>query len=281
MSTPPDLFTFLDFREYLRAWVEHRRSVDPDFSFTTFAADSGLSRSTLPNVLRGARAPSPATLDGIGRALELTPAQRNYLGLLVELEKAPSVAARRDVMDRILAREQYGQYKAMESLDDGLIELSSSWFTHAVLELARTPGFRADPAWLAQTVWPPITEEQAQHALDTVVGLGLVTLDEEGGGELAVMRLATQPTTQVEASYAFFEQCLPDVLRHIRQIDPEHRHLAGGSFLIPSRLLPEAKEIVANAYLQLARLADEHSGEGPQRVYLGVGQLLPITREVD
>ncbi len=251
--------------------------MEPGYSYAAFAAESGLGRSTLANVVSGARMPSSETLDGIARGLGLDPLARNYLGLLVELARAPSVSARREVLDRLLTRVAFGKSEMMEDRDPMLLDLGAKWYYPAVVELARLKSFKADPAWIANAILPAISVEEAEEALEALVELGLLVVREDGSVEVPFVRLHSRPESQAHTTAAFHRHAVPAVIPHaLTGIPSEIRHLIGGVILVPPQLLPEAKQLINNTVQQLCNLADDESGT-KRRAYQFAFHLIPIS----
>ncbi len=278
MHAPPNVFAYLDHREYLQAWLNHRKQAEPGYSYAAFAAEAGLGRSTLANVVSGARMPSPSTVDGIARGLGLDPLGRNYLGLLVELARAPSVTARRLVLDRLLSRAAFGKTEMVEERDETLISVAANWYYPAVMELARLSEFRADPAWISEALMPRISEEQASEALAALVEFGLVVVREDGGAEVPIMRLHSQPETVARSTVAFHSRAVPAVVHNaITTIPAAERHMMGGVVLIPESLLPEAKQLINKTMQQLCNLGDGQDGT-KRRAHQFAFHLIPVSR---
>ncbi|MCA9569436.1 MAG: helix-turn-helix domain-containing protein [Myxococcales bacterium] len=98
----PSVYVFLDYRVFLRTWFDACKRARPGYTYATFAAEAGCSRSALANVMSGARTPRPRTLDAFARAMGLGPGEREQLGLLVELAASRDVRHRRALLERVL-----------------------------------------------------------------------------------------------------------------------------------------------------------------------------------
>jgi uncharacterized protein (TIGR02147 family) len=66
----------------------------------------------------------------------------------------------------------------------------SRWYIPVVRELVSRPDFQEDPKWIARTLLPPISPDQARDAVKVLLELSLLARDAEG-------RLV-QPTALVE-----------------------------------------------------------------------------------
>ena len=279
MQHRPKLSSYMDYRVYLRDWLAHQRAVEPGYSFERFATASGLSRSALPNVLNGSRAPKASTLDGFARALGLTPTERNLLGVLVELDRAPSVSDRMRVMSRMLQHPAYRKTEWIESRPSDFERLASHWYYTAIQEMASLPGFRLEAEWISATIVPTISVAEAQAAIDTLLELKLLEVAADGAVSVANIRISTRPETAARASVRFHREAVPYLVSQIEDVPAELRHLVAAVLTIPTSQLPEVKRMLTNVVERIATQGDQRTDAG-QRVFQLAIQLVPVSQEL-
>lgn len=274
----PSVFAYRDHRAFLSDWLEARRGEDPTYSLAVFARDGGCSKAALANVIAGARQPRPSTVLAFARAMGLTPAEHDYLRLLVALADAATLERRREVLGRILETERYAQKRLSESTPEADVDrYLSHWCIPAIREMAVLPGFRTDPGWIAERMVPPIAPELAAQALDTLLGLGFLQRTDDGALTQRELRFATEPDTTQRAVARFHREQVPAM---VAALDPDRgrqQHLLTATLALDAGLLEEAKTRLNAVLGQLATLADEGSTEGPRRVYQLSVQLLPLS----
>lgn len=276
----PSVFAYLDYRSFLRDWFEARKRQDATYSHGRFAREAGCSRSTLSNVIAGNRTPRADTLDAFARAMNLDPAERNYLGLLVDLTAAQDLDSRREAMDRILASERYKQVRVAENESDSTVfRYVEHWYVPAVRELAGLPGFRADPEWIAHQLRPRISVDQARDALERLFELDFLRRTGDGRVEPQEVRFRTEATAQ-SAIMHFHRDQVPALLRHVRLEDHALQHLVASTIVLPDSMLPEVKARLDTLVEQLATLADAAPRDQGARVFQLAVQLLAISEEV-
>lgn len=276
MARAPDIFAYLDYRAYLEAWLAYRRSEDPSYSFLTFANESGLSRSALPNILAGTRTPKASTLDGLSRGLGLGPTERNYLALLVELEASPTVNERRAVLRRITSRVAYGHKSWLEDDPSTFEQYLSRWYHVAIRELARIPGFQADAAWVARTLMPPISEEDAAEALELLMRLGLIVRNEDGVVTVPEIRLESREDVHGEVMLRYHEEVVPLVLGQLRHVPGNQRNFVISCTQLSPDSYVEATKILWQAIERVTQIGDGDEQPG-RRVYFVALQCSPVT----
>lgn len=273
--TEPQLTRYLDFRQYLKDWFAYKKATEPGYSHRTFAIAAGLGRSTLHNITHGGRSPTPTTLDGFTRAIGLGSSGRRYLELLVELDTASSVERRRQIMERITGQSGTGVSEWMEDRPDVYEVYLSRWYFPAVLELARHPAFRAEPTWIAATLVPSITEQEAAEALRMLQDLDLLDI-RNGKVEVKGIRRQTRPDTLAAASAQFHRHTVPTLLDRMAEIPAELRHLMATVVLLPTGLVPEVKQRIVQLVQQISDLADDPAVSDGRAYQLCV-QLMPVS----
>jgi uncharacterized protein (TIGR02147 family) len=278
----PEVFAYLDYQVFLRDWFDARKREDPDYSYAAFASAGGCSKAALANVIGGARAPRASTLDAFARAMELSPRERNYLGLLVELASAPDLAHRRDAMEKILSTEQYRQLRLAESVEDAdVFRYLEFWYIPAIREMAGVPGFQADPEWIVDKLTPTIRPAEAASALETLFDLGFLERGESGEVVQREIRFRTAPTAFQKAAVHFHREVIPSLMRTIDTRRYEEQHLLTATITLDASMVPEVKARLNALVDQLIALTDDAPVQDGKRVYQVGLQLLPLSRELD
>jgi uncharacterized protein (TIGR02147 family) len=173
----PDVFAYLDYRAFLRDYYlrgkERRR-----LSFRAFSRRAGLgSPNYLKLVIDGDRNITLAMAARFAGAVGLKHEAATYFCELVRFTQAKSVAERSKLLQKLTGHQRY---REIRPLDAAHAAYHSNWYLPAVRELAARRDFREDPGWIARTLWPSITFEQAQTALGILLELGLLVRDEHG-----------------------------------------------------------------------------------------------------
>lgn len=277
----PSVFSYIRFRDFLRDWLAHRKREDPAYSLMSFATEGGCSKAAIANVLSGARSPRPGTLDAFGRAMDLSPPERNYLGLLVELEGGRTLEERRQVMNRILSAEHYQQVRVVEGEQgQSMLRYVEHWYTPVIRELARLPGFVSDPAWIAAAVQPPITVQEAEAAVNTLLELEYLERRPDGTLVPTAVRVRTHDETLQKAAQHVFRTVIPRMLSELDVANASIQHLRTGTMSIAPSQMPEFKARLDAVIEQLATMADDQAEAGPRRVYQLAVQLMPVSDEI-
>lgn len=176
VSAPASVFDHLDYRAFLRNYYEHgkRRGL----SYRSISRRAGIRSSNFFKlVLDGKRNLSETTASAFAKAVNLVDAEYEYFLALVRFNQAKTET------ERSLARGAMSCFKMhrnVHPLGTACAEYHSNWYLPALRELVATEGFRAEPAWIARTLQPRITESQADRGLQVLFDLGMIVRNDEG-----------------------------------------------------------------------------------------------------
>ncbi len=165
-------FDTTDYRQFLTRALERRGLQQQDL-----AREVGRTGGWLSLVLSGQRNLDPALVDDLVRALRLSDEEATYFAALVDLESR-SPRARRTAWATVQATQRH---HATAAFHEDVARAYAHWYIRAVAELAACEGFRPEPRWIARTLEPPITVDQAEEALRALLRLGMLVPDDAGG----------------------------------------------------------------------------------------------------
>jgi uncharacterized protein (TIGR02147 family) len=177
-KTDIQVYDYLDYRSFLRDYYLERKA-RRGLSYRGFSARAGLSSPNyLKLVIDGRRNLTEPMARRFAKAVGLDRDAADYFVELVRFNQAPSSTEREAAYARITGFRRYRQARPLELAQ---ADYHAHWYVPAVRELAASPAFRDDPRWLAQSLVPPVSPEEAAHALRILLDLGLLVRDEQGG----------------------------------------------------------------------------------------------------
>src|ERR1700677_634705 len=120
-----DIYTYQDFRSYLKDFYNERRSKDRKFSIRFFARRAGLrSQNYLKVVMDGRRSLTARNVPKFIKGLGLIGSQAEYFEALVNLNQARDNTEQKIYLDRI---EHLQKKKTAYNLTGSQLELFSHW----------------------------------------------------------------------------------------------------------------------------------------------------------
>lgn len=271
-----DVFDFLDYRSFLSAWFEARKAANSRFSHRQFARMAGQkSPSLLIQVIQRKRNLTDATAQAFAAAMKLDEPQTSFFLALVELDQAESDEARNEAWARVSAERRFRAARKVEG--DAWTYLSSVRYP-AVRELAALPGFRDDARWIARTMRPPLSEDDAQAALDLLFGLGMLQRDANGVVHPVDVSVATPREVGTLAVHNYHRESADRAKEAIGTVAPSDRHFLGLTVAIPPELVPEIKAQLNALQARLLDLCDSSPALKRRVVQINL-HMFPLTED--
>ncbi len=168
-----DVFSYQDFKAFLKDFYSERRRKDRKFSIRFFARRAGLrSQNYLKVVMDGRRSLTPRNMPKFVKGLGLDANQAEYFEALVNLNQARDSYEKREFLNRLLHLQKK---KAAIILSGRQLEFFSEWYHLVIFELACQENFESDPIIISKRLKGKISEIQARESLDLMLNTGILT----------------------------------------------------------------------------------------------------------
>jgi uncharacterized protein (TIGR02147 family) len=273
-SWAPNIFEFLDYREYLRAYYDAGKKHSSAFSYRYFARLAGYSSpSFLRHVMRGERNLSSDSIERFAKALGLDKEEGRFFNALVEYEQAENAIERRRAFELITASRRWKQARR---LDEGYFRYLSRWYYPVIREMTAREDFKEDAAWIASQLFPQIDPHEANEALEVLLELGLITRDDAGRLHRGEPSLSTGHEVRAMGAANYHRQMLERAAESIDSVDRDMRDLGAMTVCISHDLVPELKQRIHAFREKLLDLSDRE--QNPDVVYQFNTQLFPLSR---
>lgn len=241
-----DPFDFTEYRALVRSWIEARASR----SQASLGRKVGVSRSTVAMVLAGERDVPLSRATSWASALDLVDEARAYFMLLVRADSPVSLDLRR------LARTQAAAVRdAQLALRPSLQQarLLGRWYVPVILELSRTEGFRLEPAWLTEKIWPEVELGELADTVDALVGLGILRVRDGvtvvDHPPISTNRQLTEELSKIGRAYHRTQ--LEHASVALEEQSSEVRHVASLAVAIDANRLPELRTALHRFQLEV------------------------------
>lgn len=270
----PDIFSYADYKKFLRDYFDAKRQQNPKFSFRVFARQSGIATGSTPKmVMDGKRKLTIESARKFAKGFALNKRQTLYLEALVEYEQAPSIEAKGLVVEKIktivpkhkIAKlgQEYTEY--LTSLN--LITLREMTYLHQ---------FKENTEWLAQTLKSKMTSAEIKESFSRLTRLGLITKNNNGKWMAADPIVSTAAEVHdIDVSpvhhdlLGMAQKALIDVPGHLR-------HNTSLTFPVPLRKMETLKKHIMSFMQSLIELVDDGKNDFDEVFHLSVA-LFPAT----
>lgn len=269
----PQIFEYLDYRAFLRDYYVHKKA-KRGFSFRSFSKRAGLgSPNYLKLVMDGERNLSQRMAGRFAKALGLDQDDSTYFMRLVQFNQASSSAERGKLYSKLTG---FRRYRKARPLDAAHADYHSTWYFPAVRELAARKDFREDPDWIARTLWPRVTPDEAARALQTLLSLGLLVRDESGRIVQGDALVSTGPEAKSVHIASYHRTMLERAEQSIDDVPAQERDISSLTLCVGVDGLSRLKSRLQRFRRELLELSTEDSD--PRQVVQVNLQLFPLSR---
>jgi len=266
------IFAYFNYRDYLRDYFVHRKSLNRRFSHRAFARKAGYNSSGLYLLLvSGKQNLTRSLIPKFASALELNQRESEYLGHLADFTHGKSAAEKQEAFDRMIGllppsirnigREQRDYYR--------------SWHNVAVRETLSVLDVGDDFRTLAEFINPPLKVSQVKEAIKLLDSLGLIRKNPAGFWKATDASLASTPELGVVTIRRFQKEMMELGKVALDRFDREERNVSSSTLSLSKQGLERLSLKIDGFLREISELA--RSDENEDRVYQFNVQLFPLT----
>lgn len=272
----PRVHDFLDYREYLRAYFDAKKAMNPHFSHRVFAREAGLgSQSYLSMVIERKRNLSMRSLPKFIDGLKLAGRERSDFETLVRYDQCDDLEEKSRLFSELL--KQRSNRSELFDLERERFEFLSQWHAVAIYVLVGLQGFQYDPEWISRALGRKITSAQAREALSLLSRLGLI-VESEGVWRQVLGAITVKDNTRAMAVARYHEAHLRLAFEALKKLPIEQREMAGATISIPASHLDELKEKIRAFRRELNTWSS--SFQDSNQVFQVNLQLFPLSEQI-
>jgi uncharacterized protein (TIGR02147 family) len=271
---PIDVFRYLDYRTFLADFYEAKKR--RGFSYRAFSRTTGLGAPNyLKLVIAGKRNLTPVMAERFAASCGLAGEPAAYFQHLVEFNQSKTAAERNRSYERLAG---FRRYRQVQKLELAHAAYHSTWYLPAIRELCASPAFREDPEWLASVLRPPIKANEAKHALDLLLELGLLERDANGRLQQSSPVVSTGPETRHMNIRNYHVEMLRCATRAIETVPAKERDISSLTLCLSPEGFARFKQRIADFQRELIELAEQET-ERSQAVQVNF-QLFPLSDSI-
>ncbi len=173
------IYDYDNYRKLLEDFYTRQKAAAPDLvSYRYLAKRAGFASSNfLLLIIQGKRNLGLQGQRQIEKLLELDKRERQFFACLVSFNQANDPKEKDDAYRKMLAFREYREPRHL-SIDH--YDYFAKWHYPVIREMVNLPEFREDSSWIAKTICPAITPDEAREALASLQNLGLLTRNDQG-----------------------------------------------------------------------------------------------------
>jgi uncharacterized protein (TIGR02147 family) len=207
MENPiPNVFAYIDFKQYLADYHKAVRETDPGFTHAYICHRLGQpnSRSFFDNVIKGRKTLTAHFVDLFIKLLNLKPDESKFFRALVSYNQATSTEEKEFYFDQIIQLNQ----TPFKLIDKDAYSYYKEWYHSTIRSLLAILNFKNQYKDLASRLSPSITVKQAKESIALLKRLGMIQRTVIGYLKPADKVLSTGKSTGDHVLKQYQSQCL-------------------------------------------------------------------------
>lgn len=269
----PQVYQYLDYRQFLRDWYNDAKERKRGFSFRSFSQKAGFgSPNFLKRVMDGERGLSDDSLLRTAIALGLNKQETEFFRHLVLYNQADDPVIREKYFAAINKSRQFSELRPIESAQ---YEYYSEWYHPVIRELAASADFDGTPDWISKQLSPLVTVGQAARSLSLLTEWGFLQRQPNGCFKQTnpIVTTGSEATDVIMHKYHHSLLALAQAL--MPRIRAEERDITSLTLGVRRERIPELKKMLQDFRKNILKLVAEDT---PDEVVLLNLQLLPVTK---
>ena len=167
-----NIFNFMNYRDYLRAFYHDKKAENKGFSYRVMAENAGFrSKSFIKLVIDGKKNLAPESLMKLRILLKLNEKSFSYFTDLIAFNQARSMKERNENLKRLFSYRKRNPGRLV--LQDQY-EFYAQWYHNTIRELLPFCDFKEDYGILGKMVNPPISMREARESVRLLLKLKLI-----------------------------------------------------------------------------------------------------------
>ncbi len=267
------IYTYLDYRHYLRDFYEGEKSKRASYSLRLFGRIAEIDASYLSKVMKEQRHLGVQYIVGLVKALRLTEAEADYFENLVHFNRSTAEDQKQHYFELLLRLRRPHTH----SLTAEQYEFYTKWYYTALRNLLEFYSFAegGDYQALGEQLSPAITPQQAKRSVELLSTLGLIEPDEEGFFKLTEAAISTGDEWWTVAVRTFQRETIHLSEEALERHEAERRDISSVTMNITEREFDAIRDMLRKFRSSVIHYANEV--EQPDRIYQLNLQLIPLS----
>ncbi len=272
----PNIFTYFDYRQFIKDCCRERQKVNPHFSYRYISQKIGL-RSTgfLSMVVAGKRNISDRIIIALCKILSLKKRERSFFTSLVRFNQAETHEEKSHFYQELLSYKE----SPISTIKQDQYEFYTKWYYSVIRELIAIQQVSDDHQHTAKLLKPQIKPAQVREALEVLSRLELIYKDKEGVYKRCEPVITTGETVRSFEIHLFHKAMLDLAKSALTKIHPDERELSTVTMSINEEAYQQIKEKTAQYRREVMAIA--RTVNVPDSVYQLNIQIFPVAEKKD
>jgi uncharacterized protein (TIGR02147 family) len=267
-----EIFHYADFKDFLKAYYENRKSQDPKFSHRFIMEKIGASSpSWFNDVIKGKIKLTGTYLVRLGQLLKLKAKELDYFETLVHYQQSESLDEKNRNMEKLHSFKEV----TMDVLGKEKFEFYASWYHATLRELLFFYDFDGDYGKLARKLRPSIRKDQAVKAMELLLKLDLIRKQAGGHFRPTSENIIKDSRFKSDLIANYIKANIELTLDAFERIPSEERDLSTVTLCLSQKGFQEIKAELKSLRRRFLEIAEKDSN--PQTVFQCNFHVFPTT----
>ena len=275
MNILSNIYNFTDYRDFLKDRYRQLKDADPLFSFRYFSKQAGFgSPNYLKLVMDGKRNLSQDAIGKFAKGLRLDNHEGEYFRYMVEYNQCDGGSKKQVFEAKLMYLRELFKVK---TLIPELYDYYHEWYHSAIREMAKKGKVKNDPALIAQSLVPNITEAEATASVALLMKLNFIAVGADNCIE-AIENNEIDTETAAMGQKIHFEQMAELAAQSLYTQGPETQDFESVTLSLPLDKVNELKSKIQELILSVKSSATQSPNDA---VYQLNVQLFALTKTME
>jgi uncharacterized protein (TIGR02147 family) len=271
----PDIFSYLDYRQFLGDMFAFMKETNPHFSYRYFSQKAGFaSHNSFKLVMQGKRNLTLESTGKIGNGFGLKRQEMDYFENLVKFCQASNNEDKNRFYRRLMSLRK--TESDVQRTDKASYEYFSKWYYPAIRELSALGGGRMTPSEIAKMLVPGITHKETERALGLLEELNLISRDDNGTWKLTERAVTISPEVASMVIMNYHRQMIRLADESLERYNKENCSIYALTMSIDSRKIGAFQKRIESFQREIVELCSDES-ECDQVIQLNL-QMFPLSK---
>jgi uncharacterized protein (TIGR02147 family) len=257
----PNIYDFQDYRDFLKAWFDYKKSTSDYWSYGLWARKLGLkTTSALTMVIKKDRHAGPKMVEKFISYFELGTDAENYFKELVRLNKV----TKNDPKLLVMLTGNQGSSQSTKG------DLVFQWLAFAIREMSHLEDFKPEWDYILSRLRPHVEIPQVQLLLEKLVQRGILTSDYKVTNKVIAPEGEVNPTEVKN-----YHDSIMELAKEALPISPTKRTFTSSTISIASKDIEKAQKMIRDFQVEFGKQMEAKPGDD---IYLFNMQFFPLTK---
>ena len=272
----PNIFSYTDYREFIKAWYAERKSCHPKVTYRIIADALGFnSPAHVLMVLKGKANLSEEHAVRLATLIKLNKKETKYLIQIVNYNQNRELEDKKRYLKKMVRLNKTGTVL----LKPDQYEYYQKWYYSVIHEILSFYPFRGDYNELAKMVNPSITRREATQAVALLERLQFIKKNDDGtyNCEYPGISAYSEGHSLVLSSYA--DTMINRGREALQKLPADERSVSWAGFSMSKETFEKVKQEAREFRKKIIAMAQ--ADQSPERAYHFNLQIFPVSQQLN